>query len=353
MPGRFAMTASFVRNAWYAACWASDLGSDKPHAKTILGEPVVLWRDKSGAPVALEDRCCHRHLPLSLGRVTGNTLQCGYHGLEFNALGRCVSVPGQSRVPPNATIQSYPVCQRHALIWIWCGDPSQADTNDIPDLFWLDHPDWTQTGGHLHMRADYRLLIDNLLDLTHVSYIHKNTIAGDPKEALVPVKTTREGDCIRVERWMLGFTAPPMYNKARRFDGPVDRWQLIKWQAPSIVTLDIGCADAGTGAPEGDRSQGISMWSNHIITPETETTTHYLWAFARNYKLEDASVSKVLAKGGMQTFMEDVVVLERQQAALEEVGERPVVDINIDNAPLQFRNTLENLIAAENVGSDC
>ncbi len=341
------MTATFVRNAWYAACWAGDLETGVPLAKTILSEPVVLWRDAGGVPVILEDRCCHRHLPLSMGKVEDDTLQCGYHGLEFDSAGACVSVPGQSRVPPGARVRSYPVAERHAMIWIWCGDPANANLDDIPDLSWLDHPDWTVTGGHLHMKADYRLLIDNLLDLTHVSYIHKNTIAGDPKEALVPVKTTRERDTIRVERWMLGFTAPPMYNEARKFGGEVDRWQLIKWQAPSTVTLDIGCAEAGTGAPKGDRSQGISMWSNHIITPETETTTHYHWAFARNYKLDDDSVSEVLAQGGLQTFMEDVVVLERQQIALEEIGDRPVVDINIDNAPLQFRSILNDMIAAE------
>ena len=147
---------------------------------------------------------------------------------------------------------------------------------------------------------------------------------------------------------MLGFTAPPMYDMARKFDGNVDRWQLIKWQAPSTVTLDIGCADADTGAPEGDRSKGITMWSNHIITPETETSTHYHWAFARNYKLDDDKVSEVLAEGGLRTFMEDVVVLERQQESLSVVGERPVVDINIDNAPLQFRRILEDRIAQEN-----
>jgi phenylpropionate dioxygenase-like ring-hydroxylating dioxygenase large terminal subunit len=341
---------TFLRNAWYAACWAADLTPGEPLAKTILCDPVVLWRDAAGAPVALEDRCCHRHLPLSLGRITGDTVQCGYHGLEFDAGGACVAVPGQSKVPPGARVRSFPVREKYSMIWIWPGDADCADETTIPELPWLDHPDWVQTGGHLHMKADYRLLIDNLLDLTHVSYIHKNTIAGDPKEALVPVKTVRDGDAIRVERWMLGFTAPPMYDEARKFDGDVDRWQLIKWQAPSTVTLDIGCAEADTGAPAGDRSQGISMWSNHIITPETETTTHYHWAFARNYKLDDANVSDVLAKGGVQTFMEDVVVLERQQESLGVVGDRPIVDINIDNAPLQFRKILADRIAAEQSG---
>ena len=338
---------SFLRNTWYAACWSADLKPGAPLAKTILCDPVVLWRDARGMPVALEDRCCHRHLPLSLGKITGETVQCGYHGLEFDATGACVGVPGQSKVPPGASVRAYPVCEKYSMIWIWPGDSALADENDIPELPWLDDPGWTFTGGHIHMKADYRLLIDNLLDLTHVTYIHKNTIAGDPKEALVPVKTIRVGDAIRVERWMLGFTAPPMYDQARKFDGEVDRWQLIKWQAPSTVTLDIGCAEADTGAPDGDRSQGISMWSNHIITPETETTTHYHWAFARNYKLGDEAVSDVLAKGGLQTFMEDVVVLERQQKSLAAVGGRPVVDINIDNAPKQFRRILDDRISAE------
>ena len=339
---------TFLRNAWYAACWATDLLPGETLAKTILCDPVVLWRDSAGDPVALEDRCCHRHLPLSLGRVTEDTIQCGYHGLEFGADGDCVKVPGQGKVPPGAQVRSYPVIEKYSMVWLWPGEASCADEGAIPELPWLDSPGWVSTGGHIHMKADYRLLIDNLLDLTHVTYIHKNTIAGDPQEALVPVSTARDGDAIRVERWMLGFTAPPMYDLARKFDGKVDRWQLIKWQAPSTVTLDIGCADADTGAPSGDRSQGISMWSNHIITPETETTTHYHWAFARNYKLDDVEVSEVLAKGGLQTFMEDVVVLERQQEALGTVGDRPVVDINIDNAPMQFRRILGDRIAAEN-----
>ncbi|MEC7489507.1 MAG: Rieske 2Fe-2S domain-containing protein [Pseudomonadota bacterium] len=341
------MGKPFVRNAWYAACWAEDLNVGVPLAKTILSEPIALWRRENGNPVAFEDRCCHRHLPLSLGKITGETLRCGYHGLEFDAEGRCVRIPGQSRVPPSASVRSFPVCERHGMVWIWCGNPLHADEADIPALPWLDDPDWTRTGGHLHLKADYRLLIDNLLDLTHVTYIHADTIAGDPKEALVPVKTTREGEAIRVERWMLGFTAPPMYNDARKFAGAVDRWQLIKWQAPSIVTLDIGCADADTGAPEGDRSHGISMWSNHIITPETEKTTHYHWAFARNYSLYDDKVSEVLGNGGLQTFMEDVVVLECQQRSLEVIGDRPTVDIGIDSAPLQFRKILSARIAAE------
>ncbi len=339
----------FVRNAWYAACWSEDLEPDAPLARTVLGEPVVLWRAASG-PSALSDRCCHRSLPLSLGRVLGDRLQCGYHGLEFDAAGRCVRVPGQPRVPPGAAVRAYPVRERHGLVWLWPGDPAAADGERVPALPWLDDPGWVRTGGCIRLEADYRLLIDNLLDLTHVSYVHPDTLAGDPAEALVPVTTTRDGDAIRVERWMKGFTAPPTYQRARPFAGKVDRWQLITWRAPSTVTLDIGCADAGTGAPEGDRSRGISMWSNHVITPETGTTTLYHWAFARDFALDDEGVTETLARDGLRTFMEDAVVLEAQQRAIETVGDRRTVDVAADNAPLQFRRILGEMIAAEGAG---
>lgn len=336
----------FVRNAWYAACWSGDLGPEALLARTILSEPVVLWRTGEGV-AALADRCCHRSLPLSLGQPLGDRVQCGYHGLEFDAAGRCVNVPGQSRVPPDAGVRAYPVCERHNLVWVWTGDRGAADEDLVPDLPWLDDSGWTRTGGCIQLQADYRLLIDNLLDLTHVSYVHKETLAGDPAEALVPVTTTRSGSTIRVERWMEGFTAPPMYQRARPFAGKVDRWQLITWRAPTTVTLDIGCADAGTGAPEGDRSRGISMWSNHVITPETATSTRYHWAFARNFSLGDERVSASIARDGLRTFMEDAAVLEAQQRALAAIGDRPTVDIATDKAPLQFRRILDEMIAAE------
>lgn len=340
---------AFVRNAWYAACWSEDLAPDAPLARTILDEPVVLWRAASG-PSALSDRCCHRSLPLSLGRVLGDRLRCGYHGLEFDAAGRCVKVPGQRRVPPGAAVRAYPVLERHGLVWLWPGDPEAADEARVPALPWLDDPGWVRTGGCIRLAADYRLLIDNLLDLTHVSYVHPDTLAGDPAEALVPAKTTRDGNVVRVERWMKGFTAPPTYRRARPFAGKVDRWQLVAWRAPSTVTLDIGCADAGTGAPEGDRSRGISMWSNHLVTPETAASTLYHWAFARDFALDDGGVTESLARDGLRTFMEDAAVLEAQQRALESVGDRPTVDLAADAAPLQFRRILDDMIAAERAG---
>ena len=337
---------TFLKNAWYAVVWSSGLGVE-PIARTITDEFVVLYRRDDGTPVALEDCCCHRALPLSLGFIEGDHIRCGYHGLLFAPNGNCVEVPGQSTIPPGAKVRSYPVVERWNTVWIWMGQEAEADETTIPELPWLDDPGWIPSSGYIHMNAHYQLLVDNLLDLTHVTYLHTRTIAGDPSEGLVPVKTERDGDTVQVRRWMLDTPPPPMFADAGGFTGKVDRWQLITWRPPSTVVLDIGCADAGSGAPEGDRSHGISMWSTHLITPESDTATNYHWCYARNYALDDAEMTRLLYEGGDRTFNEDVAVLEEQQVALLDNAEAPLIDINIDNAPMQARRIVDQLIATE------
>ena len=336
----------FLRNRWYVACWAADLTTD-PLARTILGDPVALYRGSGGAPVALEDRCCHRSAPLSLGKVEGDKIRCGYHGLVFDPTGACVSIPGQSRIPPGAKVQSYPVVEKWGAVWIWPGAPDAAEPALIPNIFWLDDPGWTPAPGYINVKADYRLLVDNLLDLTHVSYLHRGTLAGDDIEAVTPVSTARKGDTVTVERWIMNVSPPPLYTSASGIEGIVDRWQLIQWESPANVYFDIGCARAGTGAPEGDRGQGVSMWSTHLITPETEASTHYHFSFARDYALDAPEVTEILRSGALSAFLEDLEVLEVQQCVISSRENPPSIDINIDNASLQARRILSELIAAE------
>ena len=342
----------FLKNAWYAATWAKDLPAGAPIAKTLLGEPVVLFRTASGAPVALEDRCCHRAAPLSRGVCLEETIECGYHGLQYDATGACVHIPGQTYIPPDARVRTYPVCERWSTVWIWMGDPARADQSKIPDYYWLDDPNWVAVRGCIPMRANYQLLIDNLLDFTHVSYLHKNTLSADPAEAAVPVTVERSGDAVSVSRWILGLDAPPLFAKAGGFDGKVDRWQTTTWRAPSTLAFDVGCAKAGTGAQQGDRSQGISIWSMHLITPETETTTHYHWGYVRNFALDDPSMTKDLHDGAEATFLEDVEMIEAQQKNLDGGSIEGMVDINADNPPLQMRRIMADLISAEAAGAE-
>ena len=169
------------------------------------------------------------------------------------------------------------------------GDPARADESKIVDLPWLASKDWTLTPGYLRIDAHAQLLVDNLLDYTHVAHLHKTTISGDPREATTPTKTERLNDGVRVGRWMIDFKPPPLFAKAGGFDGNVDRWQHATWRPPTIVYMDVGAAKTGTGAPEGDRSQGISIWSTHLVTPESDASCHYHFGFARNFQRDDAA----------------------------------------------------------------
>jgi phenylpropionate dioxygenase-like ring-hydroxylating dioxygenase large terminal subunit len=338
----------FLRNGWYAAIWSKDL-QNTPVGRTFLNEKVVLFRNASGQVAALEDCCCHRAAPLSKGEVAGEYLACGYHGLKYDIKGQCVAVPGQPTVPPGAKVRHYPVAEKWNAVWIWMGEPEKADTATIPDLRWLADPGWSITPGYIHVKSNYQFLVDNLLDLTHVSYVHKKTLAGDPREATAPTKTERLPDGVRVGRWMIDFVPPPLFAKAGNFTGNVDRWQFATWKPPSTVYLDVGCAKTGTGAPEGDRSQGISIWSSHLVTPETEASTHYMFCYARNFKVGDPEMSKLMYQGSKATFLEDAEILEAVQANRTGGSLDGLIDVNADAAQLQARRMLSQMISAERV----
>jgi len=336
----------FLRNGWYAALWSHEL-KETPVAKTFLGEKVVLFRGAGGRAGALEDRCCHRAAPLSLGEVSGDYLACGYHGLKFDANGLCVEVPGQDHVPPGARVRSYPVHEKWNVVWIWMGEVAKSDVAKIPDMAWLSDPKWTTTPGRLYVKSNYQFIIDNLLDLTHVAHVHKKTLAGDPREATAPTRTERLDNGVRVGRWMLDFVPPPLFASAGNFNGNVDRWQFVTWHPPGIVYLDVGCARAGTGAPQGDRSQGISIWSSHLVTPETKHSSHYMFCFARDFKLDDAEMSKLLFEGSKATFLEDVGFLEAVQTNRVDGSLDGLIHVAADAAQLQARRMLDTMIAAE------
>jgi phenylpropionate dioxygenase-like ring-hydroxylating dioxygenase large terminal subunit len=336
----------FLRNGWYSAIWSHEL-KEKPVGKTFLNEKVVLFRNDRGQVGALEDCCCHRAAPLSRGEISGATLACGYHGLKFDVNGQCVEVPGQPEVPAGAKVRSYPVHEKNNVVWIWMGEAAKADPAKIPDMPWLSDPKWATTPGNIHVKTNYQFIIDNLLDLTHVTYVHKNTLAGDPREATTPTRTERLNDGVRVGRWMLDFVPPPLFAKAGNFTSNVDRWQHVTWHPPGIVYLDVGCAKAGTGAPQGDRSQGISIWSSHLITPETEHSSHYMFCFARDFRLDDPEMSKMLYEGSKATFLEDADILEAVQSNRTGGSLDGLIHITADAAQLQARRMLNAMIAEQ------
>lgn len=342
----------FLKNCWYVAAWDHEV-TREPLARTLLCEPIVLFRGKDGKAVALEDRCCHRALPLSMGKVVGDHLQCGYHGLEFDAAGNCVHVPGQTHVPPDAAVRSYPLVERWKWVWIWMGDPALADEALIPNYWWFDHPQWEVVKGkYLRIDCNYELITDNLLDLSHLSYVHLQTL-GTIDITEFPIKTEREKDMIRMTRWIIDRPAPPMFQKLGNFAETVDRWQIVETFSPCHTQIMAGAIATGTIDPEqGEPAEGMHIRSLNAPTPETENSTFYFFGHARDFALGDAQVSADLFKMVSQTFDEDVVILEAQQKMLDRDPERELIDINVDAPGLAARQMLRRDIDAEQGTAD-
>ena len=338
----------FIRNAWYVAAWDHEIGRQNLMRRTLLNEPVLLYRCEDGTPVALEDRCCHRHAPLSKGQLIGNNIQCPYHGLTYNPDGQCIRVPGQSTIPPGALVHSYPAVERNHWIWLWMGDPALADPDLIEDFHWMDDPDWRFRGERLDLEGNYVLLVENLLDLSHLSYIHPTTLGTDAV-AQTPMKQEREGDLVRVTRWVMDNTAPLFFQKAGGFtpEQNIDRWQIIEFTPPAFVRLDIGGAIAGTGAREGDRSQGFTMRNMNAITPETEETTHYFWAQAHDFRIDEPWISELLFDNVHTAFLEDLAIIKAQQDNIRTKPDALRIDINHDGGGVQARRIIEQRIDAE------
>jgi len=335
----------FPLNAWYAAAWDVDLQRSLL-PRTICGRRLVFYRRLDGQVVALEDACWHRSLPLSLGRLVGDDLQCGYHGMVFNSAGTCVAMPTQERVPKQACVRSFPVVERHRFAWVWMGDPALADPARVPDLHWNDDPHWMSDGRTIHAKCDYRLVIDNLMDLTHETFVHEGSI-GNRAVAESPFECTHDERFVTVTRWMLGIEPPPFWANQLGRAGPVDRWQVIRFEPPGTVTIDVGVADAGTGAPQGDRTRGVNAYVLNTITPETGTTSHYFWAIARNYRLGEQRITTELREGVTRIFREDEVVLEAQQRALEAYPDRGLVNLGIDAGGVWSRKLIARMVESE------
>jgi vanillate O-demethylase monooxygenase subunit len=336
----------FVKNCWYVAAWGSEVSST-PMARTLLGQSVALYRTASGAVAALENRCPHRGAPLSIGRVDGEVLRCGYHGIEFDRSGSCVRVPGQDVVPRACRVSSYPVVEKDALVWIWMGDPALANPDDIMSYPWHQSPEWRWKGTAYHVECNYEYLNDNLLDLTHLGYVHLGTIGGDPNShSNAEMKTTRNGREVHVERWMRDVKSPPTFVKGAHLEGQIDRWQEIVFR-PGAITIWAGGVPAGTDAEQRARISGYGSRIFNGITPETEQTSHYFWSAAHTHRIEDPNVTELHFSHIAAAFEEDRVILALQQRSLDADRSKGLVDIKSDVAGLHARRIVREMLAAE------
>jgi len=325
----------FLRNSWYVAAWDREV-TRVLLARTLVGEPIVLYRKEDGAAVALEDRCCHRHLPLSMGKLEGDALRCGYHGLKFDASGKCVEIPGQETIPPQARVRAFPLVEKYNWVWIWMGDLAQADPALIPNWWWADHKEWAFTRpDRVHLKCNYQLIADNVLDVTHLAYVHASSI-GSSSIAEFPATVERQERRVKLTRWIRDRPPPPLYKKAGGFPGNVDRWQIVEHVPPCFSVNFAGCQD---------RERKIDLMALSAPTPETAGTTHYFFGFVRNFGLTDPEMEKIFALDMVTVFNEDFPVLEAQQRNMD--ANRPRIDIAVDAAPMAARRMLQAMLAGE------
>lgn len=340
---------SFLRNAWYVAAWSDELSAEAPMRRVLLGEPVALFRDDAGRPVALADRCPHRFAPLSRGRVRGGALECPYHGLAFDATGRCVHNPhGDGRIPDAARVASFPLMERYGAVWIWMGDAQRAHEGSLPDFGYLDPAENEISTGYLLTRAHYQLSADNLLDLSHFQFLHPDTLgtpaitAGamsfeDDGETVWAKRSTR-GEHLR-EAVALPFGVPKGM--------PVDRWLDVRWNTPGLMSIEVGATIANL-----PREFGLTSFSGHFLTPETDTSTHYFFGFGLPKTL--GSRASEVVRYAVDMLMgpfrnEDLPMLEAQQQALGGQtfwAAKPLM-LPIDGGAVRARRIMERKLAAE------
>lgn len=339
----------FIMNAWYVAARSSEI-KNGPLGRRICNQPMVLYRDSNSRVYALEDFCPHRGLPLSLGTVQGDSLVCGYHGLVMGCDGLTQSMPKQcvDRFPE---ITSYACEERHNYIWIWPGEKALADPTKIPDYPWLNAQYWTHGGDVFHIKADYRLMIDNLMDLTHENYVHSASI-GQKEIDEQPVRTRRDGDAVITERQIPNVIAPPFWQAAMRQqyldpNAEVDRWQVCRFVEPSNIHIDVGVALAGKGGINAPLEQKVRAVVSDFITPETEKSHFYFWGMARSWALDDPEVTEKIKHGQRGIFSEDLEILESQQRSLNENAGRQLLMLDIDAGGAQARKLIKKRIEQE------
>lgn len=337
----------FLKNCWYVAGWSKEFGRFLK-AETYLGEDVVIYRTEAGDPVALENACPHRKLPLSEGNLRGDTVECGYHGLTFDCAGSCVAAPTQrDQIPRRAVVKSYPVADRYNLLWIWMGDADKADADLIYPIENFDNPDWGYTdGGNLDIDCNYLWICDNLLDPSHVAWVHVTSFAGAGTDD-GPLEISKTETGVIVARWIYGQPPSPYYAGLVKFEGICDRLQHYEMSLPAIALNKSIYTPPGTGGPD---SAPVDLTliniSYNFMTPLTEDTTRYFWFQHRNTDPHDKAVSEQMNAGARMAFEEDRAVLEKVHAGMKNPA-TPFIDLGLDAGAKQFRLKLSRAIEAE------
>ena len=335
----------FLKNTWYVAALSRDIG-DKLVARIILAEKIVLYRTSNKTIVALEDACPHRKLPLSKGRKIGDHIECGYHGMQFDCSGACVLAPTQEIVP-RVKIKTYPVVEKWGLVWIWMGDVDAADASKIIEINNYHNPSWGITnGGMMEINSNYLWLTDNLLDPSHVAWVHRSSFSA-PGTDDTPLQTEVFEDGVVASRWIFNQPPPPFYADVVKFSGHCDRLQHYKVRLPSICINRSIFTPAGTGGEDHNLDdKAYLMISYNFMTPIDNDRTNYYWFQHYNTDVDDETIANRLNEGAKMAFNEDREILEAVHIGMTGKTTRNI-NLGIDAASLRYRQLLDKAISNE------
>jgi vanillate O-demethylase monooxygenase subunit len=336
----------FIFDEWYVAAFGDEVGRSLL-ARTLLGKKVLLYRTAAGEAVALDDRCAHRSYPLSEGQLEGDTVVCGYHGFRYDAQGNCIEVPAMANCPRTIGVKRYALVERGPLLWIWMGDAAQADPARIPDTSYQWSPDWVCSKGYLHLPGNYVSLHENLLDLTHLSYIHAKSF-GTPEYARAPYKTEFEEGHYLVRREVIPTMLPPVWADPSGLTGVATAARIATSEFVSPAFHRVTTSFYDSAVSESERKV-CTIRTSHLPTPETRSSTHYFIVHGRDFALEDEDVTRVMHDRLFVAFSEDVEALGKLEAMLDATAPEDFYEISVttDGPAVAMRRHLLKRAAAD------
>ena len=340
----------FIRNAWYVACFSEDVPHGRPFGRKLLGENVAFYRKSDGTVVAMKDRCPHRSFPLSASRVEGDEIVCGYHGIRYDSEGRCKLVPTQAAAPRALQVPTFKAIETAPVIWIWMGDPAVAERTPLPPAPWmLNGSGWATSRSYLEVQASYVFLHENLLDLSHLTYLHAATF-GTPDYAKAPFETELDSETIIVRRSVQPTRLPPIYAKPLNMQG-VDAARIVTstYWTPGLSVSAVVLRNLEE--PEDERTDH-HIRTAQLVTPRDRTSVHYHFIVARDFAVEDKEASAFILKGIQAAFAEDVFALENISRVRREDPDQDFVERSIasDKAGVTLRRRLYALAEQETAG---
>jgi vanillate O-demethylase monooxygenase subunit len=329
----------FIRNAWYAVALSHEIKAQLL-GRTVIKERIVLYRTTDGTVAALEDRCIHRQVPLSKGRLHGDLVECWYHGLRYNPLGQCVHIPSQPEIPRRACVRTFPVVEKYGFVWVWMGDRERCDEALIPDHSVCTSPEFAGEMTYFHINTDYRLAIDNLLDLTHLAFVHLKTIKSEAIAVTAP-KIEVNGDRVIVRRLLQNEPTPPLLKKMMKLDY-IDRVQ-------QVIFWPVGNTRVETFAhpPDQPNAGTLRLFTTSMFTPESDTSNHAWVGMHRDFVIGDEALTKLITQEVIVTVLEDKDVTEQEQNNWKDNA--PMIHLTVDRASFAARQILDRLIKCESV----